>query len=83
MFDLLFVSNRSDIKTWALKHPLLARITCALILLMFPLLVPAVIIGDGVKRLGGLLAEVWRERGEVWKLFLELFALAFLPWENK
>lgn len=83
MFDLLFVSNRSDIKAWALKHPVLARLTCLLILLVFPLLVPGVILMDGVKRLGNLLAEVWRERGEVWKLCLELFALAFLPWEDK
>lgn len=62
---------------------MLARLTCLLILLMFPLLAPGVILMDGVKRLGGLLAEVWRERGEVWSLFTELFALALLPWEDK
>ena len=62
---------------------MLARIACLLILLVFPLLVPGVILMDGVKRLGGLLAEVWRERGEVWSLFTELFALALLPWEDK
>jgi hypothetical protein len=83
VFDLLSFSNRSDIKAWALKHPVLARLACLLILLMFPLLVPGVILMDGVKRLGNLLAEVWRERGEVWSLFTELFALALLPWEDK
>lgn len=63
---------------------MLARLACVLTLLLFiPLLVPGVILMDGVKRLGGLLVEVWRERGEVWKLYLELFALAFLPWEDK
>ena len=61
---------------------MLDRLACLLILLMFPCW-SGVILMDGVKRLGGLLAEVWRERGEVWKLCLELFALAFLPWENK
>lgn len=62
---------------------MLARLTCLLILLVSPLLVPGVILMDGVKRLWGLLLEVWRERGEVWSLFTELFALALLPWEDK
>ena len=83
MFDLLSFSNRSDIKAWALKHPVLARAFAALILLMFPLLVPGVILMDAAKRLWSLLLEVWRYRGEVWSLFTELFALALLPWEDK
>lgn len=57
------------LKKWMQRHPIIARITAFILLVLSPVLCAAMIL--------------WEERTEFAAVTHHLFAAALLPWEDK
>lgn len=72
----------SELRPWAVKLPLLARAFAALMVLGFPLLVIGLLVIGCLQAVGRELKTAWADRHDIAELDKELFACAFMPWEN-
>lgn len=74
-------TRMSELRPWAIQWQLTTRVFAALVL-GFPLLVIGLLVLGCLQAVGRELKTAWADRHDIAELDKELFACAFMPWEN-